>query len=323
MPQYREIDEYTHEPTEEANYSESMYLNFYDCSLRVGGFLRVANRPNEGHAEVTNAIYMPGGEVLFSYQRPSIKSNAAFEAAGMAFHIVEPFKRLRVEYEGEVLYLTDPMALENPEDAFAQNPWFSFLIRLQVESFGPVQGLVDRGSQVISEVQFWKEHYEQLVRIKGEMKFEDNLFVLEGLGLRDHSWGPRSWQSPQYYRWLSAAFDEQLGFGLMYLVSPTGLESRKGFIYHEGKAYPLKSIEIETDFVGPARYHSRINLELTTALERFNIQGRVLSLLPLRNRRQGKVTRLSEGMTEWRWRDRVGYGLSEYLDQVDDETVNK
>ncbi len=39
-------------------------------------------------------------------------------------------------------------------------------------------------------------------------------------------------------------------------------------------------------------------------------------MLPLRNRREGKVTRISEGMTEWRCGDHVGYGLSEYLDQM-------
>ena len=49
----------------------------------------------------------------------------------------------------------------------------------------------------------------------------------------------------------------------------------------------------------------------------------MLSLIPLRNRRttpEGEqlVTRISEGMTEWRCDGQVGYGLSEYLDQIVD-----
>jgi hypothetical protein len=49
----------------------------------------------------------------------------------------------------------------------------------------------------------------------------------------------------------------------------------------------------------------------------------VLSLIPLRNRRQSPdgdtlVTRISEGLTEWRCDGRVGHGLSEYLDQIID-----
>ena len=50
----------------------------------------------------------------------------------------------------------------------------------------------------------------------------------------------------------------------------------------------------------------------------------MLNLIPLRNRRdEGLVTRISEGLTEWTLDDgRVGYGLSEYLDQiVDDQPV--
>ena len=49
----------------------------------------------------------------------------------------------------------------------------------------------------------------------------------------------------------------------------------------------------------------------------------MLNLIPLRNRRDGRVTRISEGLTEWTLEDgRVGYGLSEYLDQIiDDQPV--
>ena len=47
----------------------------------------------------------------------------------------------------------------------------------------------------------------------------------------------------------------------------------------------------------------------------------MLSLIPLRSRRKGPdgqelTTRITEGMTEYRCGDLVGYGLSEYLDQI-------
>ena len=40
-------------------------------------------------------------------------------------------------------------------------------------------------------------------------------------------------------------------------------------------------------------------------------------MVPLRNRRGGVTTRIAEGLTEWRWGERVGYGWSEYLDHLD------
>ena len=54
------------------------------------------------------------------------------------------------------------------------------------------------------------------------------------------------------------------------------------------------------------------------------MRGTVLNLIPLRNRRTDSddrelVTRISEGLTRWTLEDgRVGYGLSEYLDQIVD-----
>ena len=38
--------------------------------------------------------------------------------------------------------------------------------------------------------------------------------------------------------------------------------------------------------------------------------------IPLRNRREDLVTHIGEGMTEWTWGERTGYGLSEFLKQV-------
>jgi len=42
----------------------------------------------------------------------------------------------------------------------------------------------------------------------------------------------------------------------------------------------------------------------------------VESFIPLRNRREGAVTHIGEGMTRWRLGDREGHGLSEFLRQL-------
>ena len=51
--------------------------------------------------------------------------------------------------------------------------------------------------------------------------------------------------------------------------------------------------------------------------EKLDISGEVRGFIPLRNRRQGLVTHIGEGMTRWQCGDQVGYGLAEYLRQVD------
>ncbi|HEY2485477.1 MAG TPA: hypothetical protein VGI36_10030 [Candidatus Binataceae bacterium] len=52
--------------------------------------------------------------------------------------------------------------------------------------------------------------------------------------------------------------------------------------------------------------------------EPLTITGKVISMIPLRNRRAGTVTRIAEGMTEWRWGEKIGYGLAEYLDHLEE-----
>ena len=66
-------------------------------------------------------------------------------------------------------------------------------------------------------------------------------------------------------------------------------------------------------------FHRTISAVLRSKDKEWKVTGRVLNLIPLRNRREGLVTRISEGMTEWTMDDgRTGYGLSEYLDQIID-----
>ncbi len=55
----------------------------------------------------------------------------------------------------------------------------------------------------------------------------------------------------------------------------------------------------------------------------YEITGKVISLIPLRNKRQspeGEVlhTRITEAITEFTCNGKVGYGMSEYLDQIVD-----
>jgi hypothetical protein len=76
-------DEYMHALEEASNFNESMYFNVYSPAERVGCFVRLGNRANEGYAELTTCIYLPDGRVAFMFKRPEIAHNDAFDAGGM------------------------------------------------------------------------------------------------------------------------------------------------------------------------------------------------------------------------------------------------
>jgi hypothetical protein len=107
----------------------------------------------------------------------------------------------------------------------------------------------------------------------------------------------------------------------MGLVSetPTG-EASRGYVYERGKPLrQIEKVELTTDWVSEQKVQGAIRAKLVPADggAPYEITGRVLSLVPCRNRRAGWVTRISEGMTEWRLGDRVGTGMSEYLDHLE------
>jgi hypothetical protein len=312
-------DEYMHENTGEPNFNESMYFNFFDPAPALGGFLRIGNRPNERYAETTLCLFEPGGEVLFNFKRPEIQDNDGFGAGGTRFEVEAPFERLRISYEGKACRLVEPLRMANPREAFTSNRFVPVGVDLAIEAVGPVFGGERPGApQGSHEQQFAKGHYEQHHRASGELELDGERIAFDGFGLRDHSWGPRSWQAPRYYRWLTANFGADFGFAATWIVNRDGGEVRGGFIQRGKELSLLKGVEIETEFAGEQQVHDRLHARLIAADgSELEVEGRVLSLIPLRNRRSGHTTRISEGLTEWRCQRQTGYGLSEYLDQLD------
>src|SRR5262245_14659865 len=146
-------DEFTHPIESARNFSESMYVNLFDHARRMGGWFRVANRPNEGHGEMSCALYLPEGSAGFMFERPVVRDNEKLAAAGMAFEVIEPLKRLRVTYDGKICRLKNPGDMANPKKAFSTNPIVDCRIRVAFRGISPVYGgeLVDAQGQPIEE----------------------------------------------------------------------------------------------------------------------------------------------------------------------------
>ena len=198
-------DDFTHPLGPESNFNESMYFNFFDRDRGIGGFVRLGNRANEGRAEMTVTLYLPDGRVLFSFARAQIDDNDAFDAGGLRFEVLEPTQRLRTTFEGKVLELEDPRAMGDPRKAFAESPRRRISLDLEHEAVGPMYGGRANRSEgeLAAEEQFAKAHYEQHMAVSGTLRIDDEVTEINGFGLRDHSWGPRSWQAHQTTRTLS------------------------------------------------------------------------------------------------------------------------
>ena len=322
-----ERDEYTH-PVEAAhNFNESVYINVFDHQQEMGGWFRVGNRPNEGRAEVSCCVYLPDGQVGFMFQRPEIANNDRFAAGGMTFEVIRPFRELRVSYVGSLLLLQEPAQMENPKKAFESNPIIPCEVDIRFTSDATVHGgeAVDEDGNPLQErpgESFARAHYEQHVSGSGTIQVGDEAYSVCGLGLRDHSWGPRYWQNLHWYRWLPFAFTEAFGMSLTVIGMADGGQRTWGFVTEDDESHAVEQIQISTSY--DANYHpSGYQLEVRTNDKRYEIEAQVLSLIPLRNRRKRDdeswmQTRILEGFTRFRCNGAVGYGMSEFLDQIVD-----
>ena len=319
-------DEYMHELGPEPNFNESMYFNLYDPAQGVGGWFRCGNRANEGYAEMTVCLYLPGGRVGFMFKRAEISSNDAFDAGGIRFDVIEPFKRLDVTYAGKVVVLDDPLQMADPKKAFTENPYAQCELRIEYSGVSDMFGGEPDEPHEKPGEEFAKGHYEQLIAGTGSIRVGDEEWAVDGFGLRDHSWGPRYWQAPFYYRWLTASFGPDFGFMGSRVARRDSDGTRGGFVWEDGQLHLCNDLELSTEWVGDDTYHQSIAATLRSREgKEWKVTGKVLDLIPLRNRRPDPdtgdmlVTRISEGMTEWTMDDgRTGYGLSEYLDQIVD-----
>ncbi len=321
-------DEYCHTPDAATNYNESMYFNVFDPDAKVGGWFRLGNRPNEGYAEMSVCLYLPDGRVAFMYARPEIKDNKELAAGGMKFEVVEPFKRLRVTYKGKACLLERPFEMAEPSKAFKNNPIVDCEVDLAYEGVSPMFGgetVKEDGSSldIDPEKSFAKAHYEQHMAAKGFFKLGDEEFEVNGHGLRDKSWGPRYWQAIHWYRWLPMNFGADFAMMISIVTNAEGQSRPGGMVLKDGKYDLIEEAEIDSDW-DDNWYQTAMRARVKTESgAEYNVEGSVMSLIPLRNRRKthdGEVlhTRITEGMTEYRCNGLVGYGLSEYLDQIED-----
>jgi hypothetical protein len=320
-------DDYMHPLEAAVNFNESMYFNVFDRANGLGGWFRLANRPNEGRGEMTCCVYLPDGRIGFMFARPERRDNEALDGAGMKFTVVEPHKRLDVSYRGKLCVLADPQDMMDPARAFRDNPTVAAEVALRFEGVSPVFGgepVNADGSPIEqkAEESFARGHTEQHTRGTGSIRVGDESFVVSGLGLRDHSWGPRYWQAIHWYRWLTMNFSEDFAMMVSITCRPDELPRAGGMVLRDGKYVMIRDARIETVY-DANRCQQSLRVRAQADDRNYDVTGRVMSLIPLRNRRrtadgEDLVTRIVEGMTEFHCDGFTGYGLSEYLDQLVD-----
>jgi len=318
-------DEFPHPPDDAINFNESVYANAFDPRTRMGGWMRLGNRVNEGYAELSVCLYLPDGRVACQFQRPPIATNDGFGAGGITYSVSEPLARLQMGYEGEVLLLDDPNELRDPKRMFETAPRAQASVHYDIRGVSPVHGGEPTRPQderlMYYGPEFSRGHFNQHTAVHGSIRVGEESWEVDGFGWRDHSWGPRYWQVIWAYRLFIASFGEDRAVMLLKNMFPDGTARRLGVLLIDGRYEEVTDLDLQTGW-SPEHDPQSVTIGVRTAQRTAVITGRVLTMAPLRNRRKEGdrvlTSRVAEGFTEYEWDGRTGLGMMEYIERIED-----
>lgn len=313
-------DDHLHAVQPVENFIESnlfYYAGETASGKTVGGIIRVANKPNQGHADAT-VLYFPGdGSALFNFENPEIADNTSWRASGWALDVVTPGGvEFRSTYAGTALQLKDPHLLATPKVAY-QQPRLDFALDLTHVGKSPMvefryknDSLKGPGAQDISAT----KGIHQLTALSGSVAVGGNeAESIEGYGWRDHNWGPRNWQAFPRHAFYTANFGDDSGFVLFKT------EGGLGYFMHDGPdtAFEVTALDMVTEYKEDGREPRSVRADVTLENgERHTIEGHQAGFIPLRNRRGDVTTHL--GYSLWKYQldgKRDGCGIAEHLSQ--------
>jgi hypothetical protein len=320
-----DVDEGMHDVGTASNWNESRYVDFWDSRQRLGGWFRIGNRVNEGHAEMSACLDLPDGRTAFSFERPRITGNT-LRVGGQSWDIVEPWRANRVRYSGDLLLLDDAWALTDPKTAFQTAPRAHAEVDLTCRSTG-LATVMGSDQDHIDRIFLPGQadlHYQHLARSSGTVRVGDQSWTFNDAGGgKDHSWGVRNWHAKIYLRWLIGSVDDDNGFVLVRAVGPTK-KTRSGFVLDGGSFHLVDDFEMSNEYAGTPHYElRRVRLVIRSGARQWTATGEPQAWLPLRHRQKNArgedaLLRIVKSPTNWTFDNRPAEGMCEYHDLMVD-----
>ncbi|MDZ7727347.1 MAG: hypothetical protein U5Q44_03650 [Dehalococcoidia bacterium] len=170
----------------------------------------------------------------------------------------------------------------------------------------------------------------------GSLRVGDDSWEIEAYGVRDKSWGPRTWQprsrssgqsqgagqgsagGPRPFTiWFSGNFGSDMAFG--------GAAGRRdgemrggGWIFRDARNLGLSDVTITSEYESGSLLHSAITIRGTDEEGKdHQFEGDLVTVTPTKIPTPGGVTLVNEGLARFRREDgAVGYGIAEYWHSV-------
>jgi hypothetical protein len=108
---------------------------------------------------------------------------------------------------------------------------------------------------------------------------------------------------------------------LLKITDKAGKSRRVGVLLVDGVYEDILDMDVSTEW-SDKQDPVKVKLGVRTANRREVIEGEVLTMAPLRNRRPAGdeilVSRIAEGFARFTWNGETGYGMTEYIERIED-----
>ena len=139
----------------------------------------------------------------------------------------------------------------------------------------------------------------------------------EARGNRDKSWGPRRWGGPTMWRWFSINVGDDAHFGGIRIGTEAG-DLHRGWVWRDGEASSIRQWDVRTELAADQVTHAVTHVRATDKRGRVHaLRGDLLRIAPVAHAVGGRRTLINEGLARWTYEGRTGYGIAEYLHQLD------
>ena len=333
MPILDASHDFAHEVEGDPAWSESYYFSAYDPASDAGFFTRIGVRPNEGTMDVGLSVWLPGNRIanVRGVREQQVMTDDDLAVGGVRYQRIEPMRtwRLTADADAHVLDLgASPGSAAPGAEAGAGRP---VRVRLDAtfEALTPAIGADGQGrtgrsgdSATSTAATVGKGHLEQAGRWSGTISCDADSWRLDpasARGNRDKSWGPRRWGGPQMWRWFSVNVGDDVHFGGIRIGTPAG-DLHRGWVWKDGEATSIREWHVASELADDGVTHRVSRVRATDKRGRVHeLQGEVLRVYGVPHKTGDRYTVVNEGLARWNYEGRTGYGISEYLHQLDDE----
>jgi hypothetical protein len=181
--------EYPHTPVKMPNWTEHYTFYGYDLENEVGVHIHVGRLPADPRIwRSVMQVYLPGGEELLVAKYHGRDGDDRGPGAGPFKAVcIEPFKTWVMDFDGAMFNAKRSLQMrEVMRDGTAEPVAWHMLLEAAGPLFGRNEDLLEgRSSSTF--------HSEQVCSMTGFLRYRDKYIRMRGVGVRDHSSGPRDY----------------------------------------------------------------------------------------------------------------------------------